>query len=232
MGIIEMRFQSSCAALAAALATFASVGAASAQDVDVAFNAAVTTDYVFRGFTQTLEDPAFSAGIDLTSGSFYAGAWASNVDFGDTTDTEVDVYGGYRTEAGGFALDFGVVGYFYTDVPAAVDYDYVELKAAASRAFGPVTGGVVLFYSDDFFGVDGEAVYTEANIAFSPATDWTLTAALGHQTLDVNDDYTTWNIGAAYAVTENLIADVRYHDADVDGVLSDGRVVGTVKLVF
>jgi uncharacterized protein (TIGR02001 family) len=227
-----MRLQASCAALAAALATFAAAGAASAQDVDVAFNAAVTTDYVFRGFSQTTEDPALSAGVDLTAGSFYAGAWASNVDFGDSTDAEIDVYGGYRTELGGFALDFGVVGYFYTNVPSAVDYDYVEFKAAASRAIGPVTAGVVLYYSDDFFGVDGEAVYTEANIAFTPATDWTVTAAIGNQALDVSDDYTTWNLGAAYAITDNLIADVRYHDADVDGPLSDGRIVGTIKAVF
>lgn len=227
-----MRLHASSAALAAALAAFSAAGTASAQDVDIAFNAAVASDYVFRGFSQTTEDPALSAGIDLTAGAFYAGAWASNVDFGDSTDAEIDVYGGYRTELGGFALDFGVVGYFYTSVPSAVDYDYVELKAAASRAIGPVTAGVALFYSDDFFGVDGEALYTEANVAFSPAPDWTVTGAIGRQALDITDDYATWNMGVAYAITDNLVADLRYHDADVDGPLSDGRVVGTIKMVF
>ena len=227
-----MRLQASCAALAAALATMTAAGAASAQDVDVAFNVAASTDYVFRGFSQTTEDPALSAGVDLTSGSFYAGAWASNVDFGDSTDAEIDLYGGYRTELGGVALDFGVVGYFYTNVPNAVDYDYVELKVAASRSVGPVTVGGVLFYSEDFFGVDEEAFYTEANIAFSPAEDWTVTAAVGRQVLDVSADYATWNAGVAYAITDNLIGDLRYHEADVDGPLSDGRVVGTIKLVF
>jgi uncharacterized protein (TIGR02001 family) len=227
-----MRLQATCAAFAAALATMTAAGAASAQDVDVAFNVVASTDYVFRGFSQTTEDPALSGGVDLTSGSFYAGAWASNVDFGDDTDFEFDVYGGYRGEAGGFALDVGVVGYFYGNAPGGADYDYVELKGAASRAFGPVTGGVAVFYSPDFFGADEEAVYFEANAAFSPAPSWTVSGALGTQTLDVNDDYTTWNAGVAYAITDNLIADVRYHDADIDGPLSDGRVVGSIKLVF
>jgi len=79
-----MRLHTACAALAAALLA-ATASAASAQDVDVAFNVAVTSDYVFRGISQTDEDPGFSGGVDLTYGSFYSGAWVSNVDFGDDT---------------------------------------------------------------------------------------------------------------------------------------------------
>lgn len=228
-----MRLQTTCAAFAAALATLSAAGAASAQDVDVAFNATVSTDYVFRGFSQTTEDPALSAAVDLTAGSFYAGAWVSNVDFGDSTNAEIDVYGGYRTELGGFALDFGLIGYAYVDAPSNTDYDYVELKAAASRALGPLTAGVALYYSPDFFGADSEAFYTEINGAFSPATDWTVSAAVGRQVLDVSADYTTWNLGVAYALTENLVADVRYHDTDVDSVpIAEDRIVGTIKVVF
>lgn len=55
--------------------------------------------------------------MDVTVGSFYAGAWASNVDFGDDTDAEFDVYGGYRTEVSGFVVDVGVVGYLYVSAP-------------------------------------------------------------------------------------------------------------------
>jgi uncharacterized protein (TIGR02001 family) len=228
-----MRLSTTCAAIAAAFLT-ATASAASAQDVDIAFNAAVSTDYVFRGVSQTLEDPALSAGVDLTAGSFYVGAWASNVDFGDDTDLEVDLYGGYRTEAGGWALDFGVVGYLYGNAPGGADYDYVEFKAAASRAIGPATVGAVVFYSPDFFGAaDEEAWYWEGNLAFTPAERWTVSGAVGVQTLDVSDDYTTWNLGAAYAATDNLILDVRYFDTDIDGLpIAEERVVATVKAVF
>ena len=217
------------AAGASMLALALTASAASAQDV--AFNVAVTSDYVFRGYSQTNEDPAIQGGIDVTSGSFYGGIWASNVDFGDDTDIEVDIYGGYKTEAAGFAFDVGFVAYGYINAPAGADYDYVEAKAAVSRAVGPVTLGAVAFYSPDFFGLDEEAVYAEVNAAYSVA-GLTFSAAYGEQTLDVNDDYATWNIGASYPITESIVIDGRYHDTDVDGPLSDDRGVVSLKYLF
>ncbi len=224
-----MRILSACAA-ALALATIA--GAASAQDPEFAFNVVGNSDYVFRGFSQTNEDPAIQGGVDMTLGSVYLGAWASNVDFGDNTDAEIDVYGGYRWESVGVAWDVGVVGYFYAP-GANSDYDYIEVKAAGSRAIGPVTVGGAVYFSPDFFGADDEATYLEGNAAFIPAEKWTVSGAVGKQWLSTSDDYVTWNAGVAYALTDNLVADVRYHDTDVDnlGIASD-RVVGTIKVLF
>ena len=220
-------------ACAAAMAVRRTASAVSAQETpEIAWNLGATSDYVFRGYSQTSEDPAIFGGVDLTVGSFYAGAWASNVDFGDSTDAEIDLYGGYRSEVSGFAVDVGVVGYLYTSQPGAADYDYAELKAAASRAFGPVTLGASVYWSPDFFGADDEATYVEANASFSPAAQWTVSGAFGHQSLDVNDDYATWNAGVAYAVTDNVAIDLRYHDTDVDGPLSDDRAVATLKFLF
>ncbi|MNH49049.1 putative bacterial protein [compost metagenome] len=209
-------------------------GSAQAQSQpEVAFNIGVVSDYVFRGASQTNEDPALQGGIDATfAGGFYAGTWASMVDFGDDTDAEIDLYGGYRTEAAGYALDFGVLGYFYVNEPGAADYNFVEFKAAASRAIGPATLGAAVYYSPDFFGVDDEATYLEANAAYAVADKWTISGAVGHQWLDVTDDYTTWNLGVAYALTDNLAVDLRYHDTDVDGPLTDDRFVVGLKASF
>lgn len=234
-----MRILSTCAA-AAALALLASAGSASAQEAEWSFNLAATTDYVFRGFSQTQEDPAIQGGVDVTVGSFYAGAWASNVDFLDSTDAEVDIYGGYRGEAAGFAFDLGVVGYLYTNAPSGADYDYVEFKAAASRAFGPVTAGAAVYYSPDFTGPvsSDAATYVEVNAAYSPIENLTLSAALGEQYVEsaYGDDYTTWNVGASYTIpTAPVVVDVRYHDTDVDNPavpISDGRVAFTMKVLF
>src|SRR4249920_2682727 len=44
-------------------------------------NVALTTEYVFRGFSQTAQGPAVQGGYDLTCGIFYAGVWASSLDF-------------------------------------------------------------------------------------------------------------------------------------------------------
>ncbi|HUH24337.1 MAG TPA: TorF family putative porin, partial [Brevundimonas sp.] len=131
-----------------------------------------------------------------------------------------------------YALDFGVLGYLYVNAPGAADYNFVEFKAAASRAIGPATLGAAVYYSPDFYGADEQATYVEANAAYAIGSRWTLSGAVGHQSLDVGDDYVTWNAGAAFALTDNIALDVRYHDTDVDGVLSDDRVVAGLKLSF
>lgn len=65
--------------------------------------------------------------------------WASNVDFGDETDAEIDLYGGYRTEAAGYAVEFGAGGYAYVGAPTGSDYNYMEFKAMVSRTVGAAT---------------------------------------------------------------------------------------------
>jgi|SRR5215217_5623916 len=224
-----MRLAFACAAAAAALLA---ASTAQAQTPDIAWNVALTSDYIFRGASQTDEEPALQGGVDATVGSLYAGVWASNVDFGDDTDAEVDVYFGVRPEWAGIAFDYGVVAYLYVNAPDSGDYNYVELKAAASRAVGPVTLGAAIYWSPDFFGIDDQATYVEANASFTPADKWTVNGAVGHQSLDFNDDYTTWNAGVAYAVTDSIVIDGRYHGADVDGPLYDDRAVATLKFLF
>ena len=200
-------------------------------------NAAASSDYVFRGVSQTEENPAISAGVDVAIGSLYAGTWASNVAFpgDDGTQAEIDLYGGFRPEVAGWTLDFGFVGYLYTSQPHGADYDYVELKAAASRAVGPATFGAAVYWSPDFFGAsEDESTYVEANAAFSPADRWTISGALGRQFVSSDFDYTTWNLGAAYQMTSNLAVDVRYHDTDAHdfGDIYGGRAVASLKAAF
>lgn len=226
----DLWFSGTCIA---ALVVIGAAGAARSQEV--AGNVALTSDYVFRGVSQTQENPAISAGVDATFGSFYAGGWASNVDFGDDTDAEVDLYGGWRSELSGWAVDLGGVAYLYAGQPDGADYDYVELKAAASRAVGPATLGVAAYWSPDFFGAsEDEATYLEANAAFSPAERWTLSGAVGRQWVSSDLDYTTWNAGAAFALTDNLSLDVRYHDTDQHdfGDAYGARAVASLKATF
>lgn len=220
-----MKLVSACAS---ALAVFIA-GSAQAKP-DVAFNVGVVSDYVFRGASQTDGEAALQGGVDVDLGGFYLGSWASNVDFGDDTDAEIDLYGGYRTEAAGYALDLGAGGYFYVNEPGGADYNYVEFKAQASRAVGPATLGAAVYYSFDYFGVDEKATYVEANAAFVPMDRLTLSGAVGRQWLDVSGDYAAWNLGAAYALTEQLTVDVRYHD--MDSPLADARFTAGLKASF
>ena len=60
-----------------------------------------------------------------------------------------------------------------------------------------------------------------------------LSGAVGIQTFEDADEYTTWNVGLGYALTDKLGIDVRYHGTDVDDVdLYDDRVVASLKATF
>ena len=62
---------------------------------EVTGNIGATSNYLWRGTTQTSNEAAIQGGLDYAHDSgFYAGTWASNVDFGDETSYELDFYGG------------------------------------------------------------------------------------------------------------------------------------------
>jgi len=220
-------------AVAAALALTA--GVAQAQDAPkLSYNVGVASDYVFRGVSQTNEKAQVFGGVDLAAGKFYAGTWASNVDFGDKTDAEIDLYAGYKSTLGPASLDFGVIYYGYAGAPKGADYGNVEFKAAGSIPAGKGAIGAAVFYSPDSFGAADEAVYYELNGSYAVIDKLSLSAAVGRQTYKGSGDYTTWNVGAAYALTSNLTLDLRYHDTGEHafGKLYGSRGVISLKAAF
>jgi uncharacterized protein (TIGR02001 family) len=224
--------------LVAAVAACSVGGAAYAQDdmsPKVSFNVGAASDYVFRGFSQTDEDPQVFGGVDLTAGQFYAGVWASNVDFLDSTDAEVDVYVGYKPTLGPVAMDLAAIYYGYIDAPSGSKYGYFEAKVAGSVPVGKATVGAAFYYSPDFFGpIDNDnAYYYEANAAFPINDKLSISGAIGHQVITKGvPDYTTWNAGLGYAITGNIGVDVRYWDTDVNSPYSDARGVVSLKATF
>jgi uncharacterized protein (TIGR02001 family) len=221
---------------------FAAVAAAPAlaQEVVISGNVALTTDYTFRGVSQTDESPAIQGGLDLSAGSFYAGTWASNINFGTGgANLELDVYGGYKFEAGPVAFDVGVIGYLYPgaadDAPAGeLDYweGYVKPSIALSDQF---TLGGAIYYSPEFTGESGDGWYYEINGAFALSPEFSLSGGVGMQTVDTagffagEDDYTTYNFGGTYSAM-GLGFDLRYVGTDVDNApIYDDRVVFSVK---
>jgi hypothetical protein len=131
-------------ALAVALAATAVPTIASAQ---VAFNAAVVTDYRYRGISQSKLKPAVSAGVDYAAGAFYVGAWASSIKWideaGGSGNVEIDLYGGYKAElAKDVTLDVGVLSYVYPSNKLATSANTTELYGAVT--FGPEGPRVIL----------------------------------------------------------------------------------------
>jgi len=95
------------------------------SDYSVSYNIGLFSQYIFRGYTQTHQDPALQGGIDIehTSG-FYVGAWGSNISwlnedqwraYDNGGSVELDLYAGYASEIGetGISYDVGVLQYIY-----------------------------------------------------------------------------------------------------------------------
>lgn len=207
--------------------------------LEFSFNAGGTTDYVFRGFSQSDEKPAFFGGIDLTYGMFYAGVWASTLDFGDGTDesVEVDLYGGIKKSYNGVEFDLGVIYYHYPNqTDGVLEQDYVEIKFGTSaKVWNEITLGATFYYSPEYYLQAGETLTSEGSFSLPlPAVmghSFELSGTLGY--LEFFDgpssaDYAYWNVGISKTLMEHFTLDVRYWDTDVSGDdLADERVVAT-----
>jgi uncharacterized protein (TIGR02001 family) len=104
-------------------------GAAAAPSYagDWSANASMTSNYIWRGLTQTENEAAVQGGIDYADDSgFYVGTWASNVNYGagDVYSYEHDIYAGYAFESGGITWDFG---YLYYNYDSAAQFDFGEV---------------------------------------------------------------------------------------------------------
>ena len=106
------------------IAVFSSV--MSLQAAEFESNVALSNDYVWRGMSQTSEEPAISGGFDIAGDSgLYFGTWASNVEFGDGAALELDWYAGYANELeNGFTYDIGYLAYTY---PGEDSLDFEEI---------------------------------------------------------------------------------------------------------
>ncbi len=219
---------------------FAAVAAAPAlaQEVAVTGNVALATDYAFRGISQTDENPAVQGGLDLTSGNFYAGTWASNINFGTGgANMELDVYGGFKTALGPVNLDIGGVGYLYPGASDdAAELDYWEIYARPSIPLSDnFTLGGAIYYSPEFTGESGDGFYYEVNGALTVNEALSLSGAVGFQTVDMagffagEDEYTTYNFGGTYSAM-GLGFDLRYVGTDIDNApIYDDRIIFSIK---
>lgn len=230
---------------AAMLAGAAIAGTAGIAQADDGFtgSVALTSDYVFRGITQSDGAAAIQGSLDYSHGIFYAGAWGSSINFGATSPTDVasmelDIYAGVKPSTGPVNWDIGLIGYFYpnsTDDLGELDYYEGKVAASISPGGGPFTIGGAIYYSPDFTLETGTGVYAEINSSYAFSDAFSVSAAFGHQDVDDIGDYNTWNIGAKYAVS-GFTFGLTYSDSEAfdegfvsDKTLANGRVSFSVS---
>ena len=158
------------------------------------------SDYDFRGVSQSGKDPALQASADYAfSNGLSIGAWASNIDFGNDEDIEVDLYLNYAGKINDtFSITAGGTMYMYPSGDAQDGYPevYVGLNAGAfSTKF---------WYSPDFGALEDSttAEYLEANYTASVTDAFSLAFHAGYAYGDYWDDIEQFD----YAVQANYVA--------------------------
>ncbi len=123
---------------------------------------------MFRGLSQTDNDPAIQGSAGLTYGMFYAGVWASSIEFDPNADIEIDYYAGVTPTWGPVSFDFGYIYYGY---PSAGYIEYWELKAAASMEVLPkLTAKGTFYWSPDVAG--NEWYVYEGSLGYELPKTW------------------------------------------------------------
>ena len=122
---------------------------------NVSANVTFSSDYIWRGMTQT-DGPAMSGGFDFESeNGFYAGIWGSNVNFNDGAGSELDYYFGYGFEVGNIGIDLGYVAFDYPQNNTGLDFEEIVI--------GLSMGDLGLTFA---LGQDSAPDYTEISYAF------------------------------------------------------------------
>lgn len=240
------------APLAFVLLVVAGISApAFAQDEDdasgpISATVTLTSDYRFRGQSQTDRDAAVQGGIDYAHASgFYASIWASTIDFNDAQQSpaEIDFLAGYTHSFSESTGGTAAVAYYWYPDSSPAHYDYFEMIGNLTHDLGSFALSADFTYSPDYSGETGNAVGLGAGIDV-PVTiddiDWlSVSAHIGYQWIEDNVAYGTpdwlfYDFGAT-ATWDVFAFDLRYtgtgtSTADCFGgtKLCDGGVVLTL----
>jgi uncharacterized protein (TIGR02001 family) len=152
---------------------------------------AVTSDYLFRGISQTRNQPAIQLTVDVEHDSgFYIGAFASNVAFpGTNLRQELDLMAGYRFELAGVKLDAGATWFTYPGYeagPGGRDWSWWELNLRGSYELDPLKLLGQVSWSPNFNFESGSGWYVEGGV--DAKLDFGITASLrvGYQWIEYN----------------------------------------------
>lgn len=205
--------------------------AAAEEESNFSWNFGATSDYVFRGVSQSNRDFALQGGLDYAFGDsgVYAGIWGSTVDYGDydAPDFETDFYVGYNTDLGEkFNLDLMLVRYTYLGEDngyGSIDYNEFITKFAMKDVATLTVG-----YTDDYGNSGEDATYANLSNSWDLGKDFSLNAGFGRIFDDANGSFNDWNVGITKALG-NVEFGLNYYDTNLDYRASDS-VVLSVKI--
>lgn len=140
---------------------------------------ALTSDYRFRGISQTDIAPAIQPSLQLdTSSGLFAGVWGSNVAEFNGATTEIDLTAGWAGTLAGLDTSVGVLAYFY---PGGDGTDVYELFGTVGMPIGPISASLGFNWAPEQPNSgDSRYVYAALSAAI-PGSPLSLGATLGHE---------------------------------------------------
>src|SRR5688572_24888562 len=203
----------------------------------------VASDYVFRGVSQSNEDPTVQAGLDyLHDSGVFAGIFVAHIDYPaspfrpDPGDLEIDAYLGYsHAAARDWTWDVALLHYDFPDSDS-FDYAYQELAANLHYRDRLRVGATV---SDDIRGSDSTGWTSEIELRHPLGERFQLSGSIGRYEFERTDwqDYAYWDFGVS-AVFDPVTVDLRYFDTSEEAEtfagrsLTGSRVVASVSVGF
>lgn len=219
---------------------------AAKDPIDVKAELDFTSNYVFRGRTQTDENVAIQGGFNVSHASgLYANLWGSNVDFGETTTptddqahVEIDYSLGYTQNLpSGTRYGTGVTYYTYPGAGSDLNYDFYELTLALGYKQKDTLFGFSYAFSPEFSGDAGKTHYFRLDFGYTVPRGLGFNAHVGHQTFSAekvaSSDYTDYGISLAYPIKNYFDISVGYTDTDLDNIDgTDGQTSFTISKHF
>ncbi|WP_022944616.1 TorF family putative porin [Pseudoalteromonas ruthenica] len=200
------------------------------------------SDYTFNGVSQTENDPALQGSIDYAADNgFYAGSWASNVDFADGTDLEWDFYvGQFRQLNNQLSVDYGIAYYSYHGASSSSDGNYFEAytKFAYDSQLGTTEAN--FWYTWDYFGTDAGHVISMLAHNYALAEGHNLRLSVDASN-SLDGDKFAWQADGKSYVHYRLVYQTSYsgfdfelaaEDTNLDSEYADERLVLSVSKTF
>jgi uncharacterized protein (TIGR02001 family) len=165
---------------------------------------AVTTDYVYRGVSQTRGEPALQGGLQVQlPRGWSAAAWASTIDYGGPSGHELDLQLAHTWSLNGdWSAQLALTHYDYSTHDAGYDYDELSAtltygqRIAASVSWSPNTSR----YGAWTLARDRPAIAYELSLLQPLSARWSLSAGAGHYDLEelFGTGYWFWSGGVTF----------------------------------
>lgn len=199
--------------------------------VELSGDITFTSDYTFRGISQTEEAAAIQGGLTLTNETgFYVSVWGSSVDFGGTGTLELDVLLGWSGDLNdAWTADVGIMRYGYPNTEFGGS-NFWELYGSLS--YQDMTFG--LAYSDDYYANSGSYFYLYAGYSYAISDTLSLDFNIGQNEFRDDSSASYMDFGVSLS-TEVLGAglSLAFVGTDIkDCNLCDNRFVFSVSKSF